>query len=431
MIQFEENDQLQIPAELALLPVRDLVVFPDMIVPLFVSRRVSIAAVEHALESLRMLLLVSQREIGAEEPDAQDLYSVGTVGAIVRLRRLQDGRLKLLVQGVRKARIEAIAQERPFFIARIRPIVDLPLDEISTETEALMRSLREHLHDYARLQGTFGPDVLEALQGIGDPGKLTDLVASHLSLQVADAQQVLETPAPVKRLRTVVEHLVHELEIQSTKAHIERQVKEGMDSSQREFFLREQMKQIRTELGGKAEDDLEELEGHIADSDMPDEVRAEASTQLSRLGRMHPESAEAGTIRTHLEWLLDLRWRHATEDLQDMARAEEILDEDHLGMESVKDRVLEFLAVHKLNPDNPAPILCLIGPPGVGKTSLSRGVARALGRRFVRISLGGVRDEAEIRGHRRTYVGAMPGRVIQGITEAGTVNQVFAFEEID
>ncbi len=431
MIGPEDNDQLQIPTELPILPVRDLVVFPDMIAPLFASRESSVAAVERAVEDQRMLLLVAQREGQVDAPGIEELYTTGTVGIVVRMRRLEDDRLKLLVQGIRKARMESLVQEHPFLTGRIRPIMDLPLDEISTETEALMRSLRTQLKAYARSQGSPGPDVLAALEGIVDPGRLADLVASHIGLGVPEAQEILETPDPVRRLRTVIEHLARETELLSAQAHIERRVKEGLDKTQREYFLREQIKQIRSELGDGAEDDLEELEQQLASSRMPAAVKAEATKHLKRLARMHPESAEAGTLRSYLEQLIDLPWGLTSEDHLDLVHAKQILDEDHLGLEDIKDRVLEHLAVRKLNPAQPAPVLCLIGPPGVGKTSLGQSVARALGREFVRISLGGVRDEAEIRGHRRTYVGSMPGRIVQAIDQAKTFNPVLALDEID
>jgi ATP-dependent Lon protease len=431
MSPHEETDQLQIPDELPVLPVRDLVIFPDMIAPLFVHRPASIAAVERALDGQRLLLVVAQRSPQVEAPAVEDLYAVGTVGQVVRLHRLDDGRIKLLLQGLRKARVENVLQQQPHLLARLRPIVDLPLEELSTETEAMMRSLREQLRDYGRVQGSPGPDVIGALEGITDPGRLADLCASHMQLAVEAAQLILATPDPIKRLRTVLEHLAREHDLLATKAHIDRQVRAGMDKTQRDFYLREQMKQIRSELGEGGEDDIDELEQRLSASRMPPAVRAEAGKQLQRLARMHPESAEAGTLRTYLEWLLDMPWQQCDAETLDLGRAKSILDADHLGLDAVKDRVLEHLAVRKLNPDSPPPVMCLIGPPGVGKTSLGRSVARALGRKFVRLSLGGVRDEAEIRGHRRTYVGAMPGRLIQAVKQAGALNPVIALDEID
>ncbi len=432
MISIEENDQIEIPSTLPLLPVRDLVVFPFVIVPLFVSRETSVSAVEQALASHRMVMLAAQREVQVDDPGVEDLYRVGTVGMVMRMRRLSDGRLKVLVQGLVRARIDRFIETQPYLQGELTPIFDLPLKQISVQTEALMRSVQERLQHYSESSRTLGPDALVVLQGMKDPGRLADLVASNLPLSVQAAQGVLATPDPVKRLRQVADHLNREMELVSTKANIEVRARERMDKAQREYFLREQLKQIQSELGeGAGENECGEIEEKIAQSDMPDDVRKEAEKQLARLARMHPESSEAGTIRTYLDWFVDLRWQHATEDRLDLKEVKEVLDADHLGLDDAKDRVLEFLGVRKLNPANRGPILMLVGPPGVGKTSLGRSIARAMNREFVRISLGGVRDEAEIRGHRRTYVGALPGRIIQGMKQAGAVNPVFMLDEID
>jgi len=432
MISIEEHDQLEIPSALPVLPVRDLVVFPFVIVPLFVGRESSVAAVEQALGSHRMVMLVAQREVQTDDPGSEDLYRIGTVGMVMRMRRLSDGRLKVLAQGLVRARVDSFTEVRPYLLGHLTSIFDLPLKQISVQTEALMRSVQERLQSYNELSRTLGPDALVVLQGMKDPGRLADLVASNLPLSVQAAQEVLETPDPIKRLRLVADHLNRELELMSTKANIEVRARERMDKAQKDYFLREQLKQIQSELGeGADSDEQAEIAERIHKSDMPPEVRMEAEKQLARLARMHPESSEAGTIRTYLDWLLDLRWQHSTEDRLDLKEVKAVLDEDHLGLEDAKDRVLEFLSVRKLNPDNRGPILLLVGPPGVGKTSLGRSIARAMNRKFVRISLGGVRDEAEIRGHRRTYVGALPGRIIQGLKSAGAVNPVFMLDEID
>ncbi|HSA23616.1 MAG TPA: endopeptidase La, partial [Myxococcota bacterium] len=301
----------------------------------------------------------------------------------------------------------------------------------SVETEALLRSMRERLAEYADTSRQLGPDALQALGGIGDPGRLSDLVAANLPLPVSDAQSLLETPDPVRRLRLTLELLNRELELCSTKAQIELQVKERMGKTQREYYLREQLRQIRTELGDAQDGELSGLEERLAGSDLPPAAREEAERQLRRLARMSPESAEAASVRTHVEWLLDLTWQRCSPDRLDLRLAQRVLDEDHLGLDEVKERVLEFLAVRKLRPDSRGPILCLVGPPGVGKTSLGRSVARAMQREFARLSLGGVRDEAEIRGHRRTYVGAMPGRIMQALRQAKVANPVLALDEVD
>ncbi len=425
------DEQLQIPEELPVLPIRDLVIFPDMIAPLVASRSTSQSAVEAALDDSRMVMLVTQRNTETAEPGPEDVFQVGTVGIVVRVKKEEDGRLKLMVQGLRKARVGSFTQDHPHMVANIKPILDLPLDEISTETQALMRSALEQVLSYSRIQGTPAAGVIATMENTSDPGRLADLIVSHLPLAPSDAQKVLETPDPIRRLRAVVEHQAKELELLSAKEHIERQVREGLDKSQREYYLRQQLKEIRSELGDEAEDDIEELEQRLAASAMDEQARKEANKQIKRLAKMHAESSEASTLRTYLEQLLDMPWGKKSEDQLDLARAQKILDEDHLGMDEVKDRLLEHLAVRKLNPSSPAPIMCLIGPPGVGKTSLGKSIARALGRKFVRVSLGGVRDEAEIRGHRRTYVGAMPGRIIQAITQAGTMNPLIALDEID
>ncbi len=427
----DEQEPFDLPASLPVLPVRDMVVFPDMLAPLFVSRPLSVAAVEAALAGPRLVLLLAQRRVEAEEPLAPDLFEVGTVGLLVRHRRLPDGRLKLLVQGLGKARVAAFTHERPCFEARLRPIHDLPLEEISVETEALVRSTRERLGAYAAASRALGPDVVGALSGIGDPGRLADLVAANLPLAVSDAQTLLETPDPVRRLRLTLELLDRESELCATKAQIELKVKEHMGKTQRDYYLREQLRQIRTELGDSSEDELGDLERKLAQSDMPPVAREEAARQLRRLGRMSPESAEAASVRAHLEQLLELTWQRCSADRLDLKQAARVLDDDHLGLDEVKERVLEFLAVRKLRPDPRGPILCLVGPPGVGKTSLGRSVARAMQREFARLSLGGVRDEAEIRGHRRTYVGAMPGRIIQALRQARVANPVLALDEVD
>ncbi len=432
MISSQENDRFEIPGTMPLVPVRDLVVFPYTIVPLFVSRAASVSAIEAAVSSNRMTLLSAQREVEQDDPTLEDLHRVGTVGMVMRTRRLGDGRMKALIQGLVRGHLEEIEEQKPHFTARVSPIYNLPLTEISVTTEALMRTLREKLQSYGDLTQVPGPDVMVVLQGLKDPGRLADLIASNLPLRVETAQEVLQTPDPVKRLRLVAELLERELQLVQTKAHIESRTREKMGRKQREYFLREQLGQIRAELGEDAEDsELAELDKRVEESDMPEGVLIEARKQLARIRSMRPESAEAGTIRTYLDWLLDLAWRTATEDNLDLSRAAAILDEDHFGLADAKDRVLEFLGVRKLNPDNPGAILLLVGPPGVGKTSLGRSIAKATGRKFVRVSLGGIRDGAEIHGHRRTYVGAMPGRIIQGMKQAGSINPVFLLDEID
>ncbi len=432
MIPTEAHDQFEIPEVLPVVPVRDRVVYPYTIVPLLVSRPLSVFAVEEALADQRMVLLVAQKQAQDDLPGSADLYPVGTVGLVLRSRRLEDGRLKILVQGLVRGRLDKLVAESPHLRGRMSPIFSLPLSELSLETEATMRALSDRLKYFSELVPVPGPDVLVVLQGMQDPGRLADLVASNLPLKVEDSQQVLQSPDPIKRLRLVADLLQHEIDLVQTKNQIEDRVKEKMGKTQREYLLREQMKQIHTELGEDPQDDeLAELQRRIEQSDMPDKARVEANKQWKRLAAMHTESAEAGTIRTYLDCLLELTWQRLSQDRLDLVRAKEILDRDHLGLDEAKDRVLEFLGVKKLNPENPGAILLLVGPPGVGKTSLGKAIAQALSRPFVRVSLGGIRDGAEIYGHRRTYIGSMPGRIMQGMKQADCINPVFLLDEID
>src|SRR5690606_11388229 len=361
------------------------------------------------------------------------IHAVGSVGMVMRLRRLPDGRLKLIVQGLSRARLAEVLQESPYFRVRVEEIPEAPVELSDPRTEALVRAARENLHELAAVGKVLSPEVTTVIAGIHHPGRLADLVAAHLGLGVDDAQAVLETEDPVERLRRVNERLLREIAVQKVQSEIQAQAREEMSRSQREYILREHLRQIKAELGegdGKAEE-IDELRLRIARARMPSEVEAEANKQLRRLESMSPDSAEAAVIRTYLDTLTELPWSVRTEDVLDLQRARRILDEDHHGLEEVKERLLEFLGVRKLNPRMRSPILCLVGPPGVGKTSLGRSVARAMGRAFARVSLGGVRDEAEIRGHRRTYVGAMPGRIIAAMRQAGAKNPVLVLDEID
>ncbi len=429
----DDNEHFDVPAELPLLPIRDLVVFPHLIVPLYISRDVSVAAVEEALAGDRMLFLAAQRDVSDENPRPAGLHAVGTVGMILRQRRLPDGRTKILVQGVGRARIDDWVRERPSLRVKLSRIDEPVLEQLTVEIEALMRSARDALEKLIALGRTSSPDVMLVIGGIGDPGRLADLVASNLALKVPDAQEILETAEPVARLGKVVDRLRKELAVQQMQQKIQSQAKEEMNRTQREYYLREQLRQIQGELGesdGKAEE-VSELRKKIDEAGMPKEALEEAQKQVRRLEAMHQDSAEAAVIRAYVEWLVELPWGKQSEDVLDLIAARKILDEDHFGLPKVKERLLEFLGVRKLKADLKGPILCLVGPPGVGKTSLGRSVARAMGRTFVRASLGGVRDEAEIRGHRRTYVGAMPGRIIAGLKQAGTRNPVFLLDELD
>jgi len=429
----DEHTPFEVPDVLPLLPIRDLVVFPYMIVPLFVSRDLSVAALEEAMARDRLIFLAAQRDGADDAPRPDAIHSMGTVGMIMRMRKLPDGRFKVLVQGMARARIESWLRESPALTVRVTGLRERAVPRGSVDLDSLLRSTRENLDRLVHVAKGLSPDIMMVTSGIHEPGRLADLIASNLSLKVEVAQSLLETLDPLERLQRVNEELRAQLATHQVQQQIQSQAREEMSRTQREYFLREQLRQIRAELGegdGKAEE-IEELRRRLDEAGLPPEARAEADKGLRRLESMHQDSAEAAVIRTHLDWLADLPWAKESQDTIDLRVAQEVLDEDHYGLQRVKDRLLEYLGVRKLKADMKGPILCLAGPPGVGKTSLGRSVARAMGRQFVRVSLGGVRDEAEVRGHRRTYVGAMPGRIVQAIKQAGTRNPVVLLDEID
>ncbi len=433
MVTNYDGENLEIPKTLPLLPVRDIVVFPYMIIPLFVGRDSSIQSVEESLARTdRLIFLASQKDISDEHPSPEGIYPTGTVAMIMRMRKLPDGRIKILTQGLCKARIDEFKQVQPYFEVGISRLHDQNADQ-NPEREALMRNIREQLERVISLGKVLSPDILMVLEDITDPGRLADLVASNLGLRVSEAQEMLEMLDPVNRLKRVSEILTREIEVLSLQAKIRSQAKDEMTRSQKEYFLREQIRAIKSELGDgdSKTEEIEELREKVAGCKMPPEVEQEALKQVGRLERMHPEASEASMLRTYIEWLVDAPWSRATQDNLDLGHAKRILDEDHFNLDKIKERILEYLAVRKLKNKMKGPILCFAGPPGVGKTSLGRSIARALGRKFIRISLGGVKDEAEIRGHRRTYVGALPGRVIQGLKQSGSNNPVFVLDEID
>ncbi len=429
----QPQGERKMPSQIPLLPVRDVVVYPFMILPLFVGRDKSIRAVDEALSRDRLILLAAQRDAEAEDPNAEDLFSVGTVAMIMRMLKMPDGRVKILVQGVSRARIQGFTRRDPYFEARIAEVPEPEVAPPGLEVEALIRSVKEQIQKGVNLGKGVSPDVLVIINNLEHPGRLADLVASNLDLKVEQAQQILEIFDPLERLKRLSELLGKEIEVLEMQHKIQSQAREEMDKSHREYYLREQLKAIQKELGESDDrsQEIQELEKKIERAKMPPEVAQEAKTQLGRLSRMHPDAAEASVIRTYLDWLIDLPWAKQTKDKLSIKQAHRILEEDHYDLEKVKERILEYLAVRKLKKKMKGPILCFVGPPGVGKTSLGRSIARALGRKFVRISLGGVRDEAEIRGHRRTYIGALPGKIIQGIKQAGTNNPVFMMDEVD
>jgi len=424
---------MQIPSELPVLPLRDIVIYPFMIVPLFVSRDRSIKAVEEALRDNRMILLVSQKDVNKEEPAQEDLYTVGTVAIIMRMLKLPDGRIRILIQGLSRCKVDSVTAGGEYIKANITPISEPLAPDNSLEVEALVRNVRGSMERAASLGKNISPEVLAIIANLDDAGRLADLSASNLELKVEDGQTVLDIYDPVPRLRRVNDLLNKEIDVLTVQQEINTQARADIDRSQREYFLRQQLKAIQAELGEGNElyEEIEQYRNKILKAKMPENAEEEGLRQLKKLERMHPDAAETATLRNWLDIMTELPWSNPSKDNLNLKKAEKILDEDHFGLERVKERMVEALAVRKLKEKPKGSILCLVGPPGVGKTSLGRSVARALNRKFVRLSLGGLHDEAEIRGHRRTYVGAMPGRIIQAIQQAGTNNPLIMLDEID
>jgi len=432
--QTPEQQQITIPDVLPVLPLPDVVVFPYMIVPLFVNREQSAKAVDQALAENRMIMLVSQKDANVDDPKPADLHDFGTVSMIMRMLKMPDGRVRILVQGFSRAKVEYFDESNPYLTAKVQPKTEPQVTAAATpELEALVRNVKSSLERMVALGKNISPDLVAIATNLDDPGRLADLVASNLDLKVDKAQEVLVLIDPIDRLRLVNQLMAKETEVLEIQNDINTQARGEMDKSQREFYLRQQMKAIQQELGegNELQEEIEQYREKLKKAKMPKEVSDEAERQLGRLERMHPDAAETATLRNYLDWMVSLPWAKSTKDNLDLNKAQKILDEDHYGLEKIKERIIEHLAVRKLKKDSKGPILCFVGPPGVGKTSLGKSIARALGRKFVRMSLGGVHDEAEIRGHRRTYVGALPGRVIQSIHQAGTNNPVFMMDEVD
>ena len=427
------DGQIQIPEVLPVLPLRDIVVFPFMIVPLYVSRPNSIAAVDYALSQNRMILLVAQKNAQDEDPGADDIYRMGTVGIIMRMLKLPDGRLRILVQGVMRAKIESMDFSGPFIAASVQALREPEAQATTIKAEALVRNIKSAMEQANQLGKNIAAEIMVIISNLDDPGRLADIVAANLDLKVKVAQDVLSQIHTVRRLQRVHELLKREIELLEVQQQINSQAKDEIDKSQKEYFLRQQLKAIQDELneGNEFAQEIKQYREKATAAKMPVDAFEEVDRQIGRLEKMHPESAEAATMRTWLDWVVNLPWSKHTRDNLNLAKAQKILDQDHYDLEKIKERIVEHLAVRKISESNRGPILCFVGPPGVGKTSLGRSIARALGRQFVRLSLGGVHDEAEIRGHRRTYVGAMPGRIIQGIHQAGTNNPVFMMDEVD
>ena len=433
MDDFTDHENMVIPDELPMMAVRDVVVFNYMIIPLFVGRPGSVDAVNAALDGDKLLMLLTQKDATLDNPGPEDLYKVGMVCMVMRTLKLPDGRLKVLVQAVSKAKVKKYVQTDPYNLVRIKTLVEDEVKETSVATEALMRTVREQTEKIMSLRGILSADLMMIINNIEDPGRLADLVGSNLRLKITESQSILEEINPIKRLKLVNELLAKELEVSTVQAKIQSDAKEEMSKSQREYYLREQLHALQKELGDGDErgQEIDELFRKLKKTKMPKSVRKEARKQVSRMEMMHPDSSEATIIRTYIDWILDVPWKKGTEDQLDLKAAKKVLDDDHYGLDKIKERILEYLAVRKLNPDTKGPILCFVGPPGVGKTSLGQSIARAMGRKFYRLSLGGMRDEAEIRGHRRTYIGAMPGRILQGLKTVQSNNPIFMMDEID
>jgi ATP-dependent Lon protease len=430
----EEDERVStIPDILPLMPVRDIVIFTDMLLPLFVGREKSVLAVEEAVSKDGFIFLATQKDTSAENPNPDQIYEIGTIGRVLRMLKLPDGRVKALVQGIAKARIIQYTRKKNLYRVKHEVIVQIPITEMTIEIQALMRNVRDNSEKILAFRGEMTGDVSTILESIDDPGKLADLVASNLRLKLDESQMVLEVTDSVERLLKVNDLLSREVDLSSMQAKIQSNVRDEIAKSQRDYFLREQVRAIHKELGESDEKalEVEEYQKKINQAKMTKEAETEALKQLKRIEQMHPDSAESSIVRTYLDWLVEMPWSKSSKDDINIKEAEKILDSDHYGLKKIKERILEYLSVRKLNPKMKGPILCFVGPPGVGKTSLGRTIAKAMGRKFFRISLGGIRDEAEIRGHRRTYIGALPGRILQGLKQCDTNNPIFMMDEID
>ncbi|NBY04015.1 MAG: endopeptidase La, partial [Betaproteobacteria bacterium] len=418
--------------ELPLLPLRDVVVFPHMVIPLFVGRPKSIKALELSMAAERRIMLVAQKAAAKDEPVVSDMFSVGCVASILQMLKLPDGTVKVLVEGLQRAAVNHVEDGETHFTAQLTPIQVLPLSAKDSEVEALRRAVMQQFDQYVKLNKKIPPEILTSISSIDDPGRLADTIAAHLPLKLENKQVVLDLSEVKSRLENLYEQLEREVDILNVDKRIRGRVKRQMEKNQRDFYLNEQVKAIQKELGeGEDGADIEEIEKKIKSAKMPAEARKKADGELKKLKLMSPMSAEATVVRNYIDVLVGLPWSKKTKIKHDLGNAEGVLNEDHHGLEKVKDRILEYLAVQQRVDKVKAPILCLVGPPGVGKTSLGQSIAKATGRKYVRMALGGMRDEAEIRGHRRTYIGALPGKVLQSLTKAGTRNPLFLLDEID
>src|SRR5262245_23082693 len=432
----DKRDPKEPPAQggglrVPLLPLRDIIVFPHMVVPLFVGRQKSIRALEEAMNKQKFILLAAQKDAKTNDTAEDDIYKVGTLGTVVQLLRLPDGTVKVLVEGKKRARVVRYVANAEYFLVEAEPIEEVC--NKSTEVEALIRSVNSTFENYVKLNKKIPPEMIMSVASIDDPARLSDTIVAHLGIKLEDKQGLLEMTNPPERLEKVLGYMRSEIEILEVEKRIRTRVKKQMEKTQKEYYLNEQMRAIQKELGEKDEfkSEIQELEEKIKQKKMSAEAKEKSEKELKKLKMMSPMSAEATVVRNYIDWIISLPWHEYTEDKLDIAEAEKVLEEDHYGLEKVKQRILEYLAVQSLVGQMKGPILCLVGPPGVGKTSLGKSIARATGRKFVRVSLGGVRDEAEIRGHRRTYIGALPGKIIQCMKKAGSGNPVFLLDEVD
>ncbi len=429
----KNDEKIDIPENLPVLMLRDIVVFPYMIVPLYVGRLKSKRAVDKALKSNRMILLLTQKDGSVEDPNPRDMYSVGTVALIVRMLKLPDGRMRVLAQGISRARAKTVTDDGKIRLADIEVIEDKEPKRMLLKDKALIKNVRQKFEQTGKLGKQIPSEIFVIVENISEPGKLADIIASNLELKIENSQKILEEENSMIRLQNVYDLLNYELELLNIQNQINLKAQGEMDKNQREYFLRQQLKAIKTELGEgeENEDEILRFRKKIEGKKIPAEAKSEIEKNIERLKKMHPESAESTVVRNYLDWMTDLPWNVSTKDNLNLNRAKKILDQDHFGLDKVKERILEYLSVRKLTSRASGPILCFVGPPGVGKTSLGKSIARALNKKFVRISLGGVRDEAEIRGHRRTYIGALPGKIIQELKKANSDNPVFMMDEVD
>ncbi len=427
----DDKDQPSGSARVPLLPLRDIIVFPHMVVPLFVGRQRSIKALEEATQKQSMIFLSSQKDAKTNDPSEDDIYRIGTLGSVVQMLKLPDGTVKVLIEGKRRARVTKFVANPDFFLVEVEDAPEVV--ERNTEVEALVREVHSTFENYVKLKKKIPPEMVMSVSSIEEPGRLADTIVAHLGIKLEDRQNLLETFNAAERLEKVLGHMRAEIEILEVERRIRSRVKKQMERSQKEYYLNEQMRAIQKELGEKDEfkNEIQEIEDKLKQKKLSAEARDKVEKELKKLKMMSPMSAEATVVRNYIDWILSLPWNEFTDDKLDINEAERVLEEDHYGLEKVKERILEYLAVQSLVGKIKGPILCLVGPPGVGKTSLGRSIARATGRKFIRVSLGGVRDEAEIRGHRRTYIGALPGKIIQSMKKAGSSNPVFLMDEID